>query len=59
MKSAEECVLTHLPNGLAHFLAELAMRDEPNVGCTSLVAYSSDTIKGIGPLWQQGGGHGN
>ena len=35
------------------------MRDEPNVGCTCLVAYSSDTIKGVGSFKQQDGGHGS
>ena len=35
------------------------MRDEPNVGYMCLVAYSSDTIKGVGPFEQQDGGHGS
>ena len=30
------------------------MRDEPNVGCRCLIAYSSDTIKGGLFIWTAG-----
>ena len=35
------------------------MRDAPNVGLRRQTARSSDTIKGVGPLRQQDGGHGS
>ena len=45
---------------VGHFWqAELAMRDEPNVGKRCLTARSSDIIKGVGSFEQQDGGHGS